>query len=65
MILGLKLNSLAGGQFDHPCTKSDPYTLCNKGLSSSQAFSCLSYITIEKCCKNVLFFHDIRVKIIE
>ena len=34
MILGLKLTSLAGGQFDPPpSTKRDPYTACNKGLS--------------------------------
>ena len=34
MILGPKHNSLAGGHFDlPPCTKSDPYTPCNKGLS--------------------------------
>ena len=33
MILGLKHNSLAGGHFDlPPCTESDPYTPCNKGL---------------------------------
>ena len=35
MILGLKHNSLTPGQFDPhpPCTKRDPYTPCNKGLS--------------------------------
>ena len=35
MILDLKHNSLAGGQFElPPCTKRDPYTPCNKGLTS-------------------------------
>ena len=38
MILGLKHNSLAGGQFDPPCTKRDPYTPCNKGLNKGKHF---------------------------
>ena len=45
MILGH--NSLAGGHVDPPpCTKSDPYMPCNKGLKDSAEFGVLTFCVV-------------------
>ena len=55
MILCLKHNSLAPGHFAPPCTKSDPYRPCNKGLSKIES-SDLEFEILDKLKKDEFGF---------